>query len=839
MTSRLHTAVTDEPLLATASVSARHLRDALGPLVLRERLQRTSLGATDLGIGRPAPAIRIIYQPSYGVTLESPDGRVRTPLPGVPVDASGSVSVEVDAKELQAAVADLSVGLDADDSVFALASSRWSTFIETSGARPIGRVTVLNAIVMAHRTENAFLPLLAAVALRAAGLSHIDPQDALADPSLIAIVDAMRGSLPNREYEIWTDEVPAWVRAGGTVLQAYDAAARATFLTAAEQAIVASLSDPLRLPLLERDACHTMVLLAACHDGRSRVPAPVLSAVPAAVVASVVARQSHTASGVANVTLIPSEQQRYHILTSHAGIGAAAPSPSAAQRLLGHAAARDETTPDAETRRYIELVANGEVREFDTSFALRLTAIPAHVLRGVLHAHGCLSDDALQSLSLDDRARAEIVAAAWPTHTLTPQALEQIGAAAGRTTVRLESQLQQQARHKRQDAQRRDRRLTVAHLVPSDLSAGPTHRVGLRSSLCGSPQRSTRVADVDVDTSPDAQGVRRVLHMPPAAFGLAAVDAGVPILCNLQTDTAVLVAPGPRRPAGRQQMAILAAWSARVATPDSLAVLQDVLAAPATDVIALWGDEVIAARAAAVNGRVAPANPSEGVTLPVIVSPSGVRINAGESTITLGPERGQVLTTVRERISSMIQPANLTMADNDRRFGVAEHALQDVTAALATAAARQGIGRTEHHGDGPGLHPADARISIAASVGTGFLSVHDGIRESVITKPAFDAVAPPTRVSMAPTVVADALDLAIASSTVQETKRTTSKRTTGQSPTQLRFGNGGDRLTVERGRTTAMALAIPADHHDGLVMDEGGETEEPTSITMVSLRVAM
>ena len=788
-------------------------------------------------MGHPAPAIRITYQPSYGVTLESQDGRVRTPLRGVPVDASAVVSVEVDAKELQAAVTDLSMGLDADDSVFSLASSQWSTFIETSGVSPRGRVTVLNAIADAHRTENAFLPLLAAVALRVAGLHRTDPKGALGDPSLVAIVDVMRESLPNREYEIWTDEVPAWVRAGDTVLQAYDAVARASCLAAAEHAIVASLADPARLSLLERDACHTMVLLAACHDGRSRVPAPVLSAVPAAVTAGVVARQSDRISEVANVSLIPSEQHRYRVLSSHAGIGAAAPPPSVAHRLLGHAATREETTLDAQTRRYIELVANGEVREFDTSYALRLTAIPAHILRGILHAHGCLGDDALQSLSDDDRARAELVAAAWPAHTLTPQALEQIGAATGRTTVRLESQLQQQARQKRQEAQRRDRHLTVAHLVPSNLSAGPTRRVGLRSSLHVSPHGSTRVADVDAHS--DAQGTRRVLHVPPCAFGLAAVDAGVPVLCNLQTETAVLVAPGPRRPAGRQQVAILAAWSARVAAPDALAVAQDVLAAPSTDVIALWGDEVIAARAAAVNGRVAPANPSEGVTLPVIMSASGVHINAGESTIILGPERGHVLATARERASSMIPPTNPTPADKNRRFGIPEYALHDVTTALMTAAARQGVGRPEHHSDGPGLHPADARISIAASVGTGLLSVHDGFREAVITKPAFDSVAPPTRVSMAPTVVADAVDLAVASSTVRETKRTTSKRVAGQSPTYLRFGNGGDRLTVERGCTTAMALAIRADNEDGLVMDDGGESDEPTSITMVSHRVAM
>ncbi|MGI8546536.1 MAG: hypothetical protein ACR2M1_04260 [Gemmatimonadaceae bacterium] len=787
--------------------------------------------------------VRVIYDSHGGMAIESADGILRTPVRGASVEASAAVSVDTDAKELQRAVAEISIGMDADASPLTLSVGGLATVVEASRARAMGRTTVMQAIAAAHKVDGSTLPVLAAFALRAAGLANGDSTLLANDTALKRLAHAMRLGLPNREYEVWTVEAPAWVLAAADVLEARDAEERKNLLTSAESQLLEISPDANEISALERDYCYTMVLLAACHDGRERVPGPVRSAVPYGVAVGLVGGTSSSETrpaGLPNPTLTPSEEERRTAVSSHSGICSAAPSYSAVLAILGRGSIADDAALDIDTRRNIATVANGEVREINSSFALRLTAVPIHVLRGALRAHGRLDDEIMRDLPVDDRARTEMVADAWPAATLTPEALERIESAAGRTTLRLDSAAQKQVRQKRQDAQRSARRLTVVHLVPGEVGAGTVRRIRVPSQVMATTSVN-RVADVGGQL--DAESTRIILALPPAALALAAIDAGAPILCNMAHRSAAVVVPCPQRTKSGKRFSLLGTWSADVAASAPSEIVRAALSASPRDVVVLWGDEVLAARAAASDADQAlVGNPGDGIDVAVTRNDAGVVIEAGVSTITIGPERAGYLMSVRERMAGSASLAEAGLTGEARRVLITEGAVKSLANALAAGAALQGVGRTS---DGEGLRgigPADARVTLIASAGSGYVGLHDGVREHVVTPAIAETRGAAGRVTLAPGALADAIDVARASGDAQEARRVDYAGAKFGGTARLRFLPGGEAIRVERGRINVTAMIVDAEANDADCESDAEETDEydvSASIAAVAARAGM
>ena len=832
MPDPVHRSTPSASLVASVRVPAAALETSLGPLVVRARLQRMTAASEGRGAGEPV--IRAVLDPVRGVALESDDGVFRTPIRDASVSVVAPVSVVMDARELQRAVSEIVIGVDAEATPLTLAISPGATIVELTRERPAGRTSVMRALLGAVTSDGATLPLLAAFATRAAFFAATEPAALDGDRLLDRVVDAVRQSLLNREYEVWAGEMPAWIVAASEVLDECDATARARLAAAAEDAL--NVPDEALLTESDRELAYAMVLFAACHDGRDRIPGPVRGPVPMALLAEATGDPAIRASAAA--TLIPSQRERFTTLAGHAGLGAAAPAADVSSAVVAREIGQDESPLDAETNRYLALVARGEVREVNASFALRLTAVPVHVLRGAMIAHGRLDDAALASLSADERALATAVADAWPGTTLNEDTLGWIASAADRAAARLESTMQQAAKQKRQEAQRRTRQLTVRQLVPTDIGSDATRRIRVPSAVEPPASVSTRVGDLGAPTAaPDA----RTLQLPPAPLAFAAVDAGAPILCDLANGTAVVMIP-PATPDGAgEQYALLSTWSAEPVRALATAIVQQTLSAPSADLVVLWGDEVLAARAAAaaMDPSVA-ANPADGVAAFVTRTDTATCVHAGSSVLTVGAERTGLVVALRERLERVANAAERSLTFDTRRVPVSEDVTIALGAQAASAAARQGVGRpVDAEGD---LTDAAPRVDVVASAGTGYVALHDGTREHILAPAVFPTAGRPTRATLPPTLLSDALDVARSSTTAQEAARTEPHGARFSGATRLRLQPYGEAVAVDRGRVCVTALRVD-DVLDGDVTTAAAEPieerESSAAIAILSARAVL
>ncbi len=810
---------------ASARVPASAMQDALGPLVLRARLQRMMSAAS--GSNLDNPIVRVIYDPEFGVSLESEDGAFRTQVRDATVTAAMAMVAATDAKELQRAIAEIGVGMDSNAPPLSLSVGAMATTIEATRSRPIGRTTVMRALTSSAIAEDAPLPLMAAFGVRGAMLANHDRDMLQEDVALERFVRSVRLSLANREYEVWTTEAPAWVLAASDVIEELDTPSKAILSAAADRSLL-SLESATEVSEAERDYCHTMILLAACHDARERVPATVRTAVPYAVVASMFSRDVGNTPGISSPTLIPSQTDRLALIVSHKGVKAARPPYESTRTVLERTDSTDDGSLDSETRRIITLVSKGEVRELDPSFALRLTAVPIHVLRGALRAHGKLDDEAMHELSPDERVQAEIVADVWPAATLSPDALNRISTAAGVTALRLDSVAKQRARRKRQDSQRSSRQLTVRNLIPDEIGVGSIRRIRVPSQASLLSEIAIRVTDRGARSAE----LREQLLVPPASYGLHAVDYNVAVLCDTKNDTAVMIAEVPGQRQGGLANFVVSTWSARPTDMSKGVLLKSALNASPADLIALWGDELIAVRAAAAHSDPSiVANPGDGVAVTVVRKDGSILIEAGDSTLTIGPERAGVIAVIKE-LGVSVQELAVGAGTTDRRLALTEDKIAFLSSTLSVTAGGLGVGRPVDI-DKPGrTSGASARVAILPSVGTGQLSVDDGQNEYIVSAAKFTSRAKPPRVYASPTALNDALDIVRASGTAQEVARTKQNGEMIEASAWLRFSADGESLSFERGRSESGVITV-----DSNVSEESVETIDVAgSIASVAVR---